>query len=1384
MRKTTKQVLSLITAAAISASAASALAADVTFNLNETSDTDRKAAIIKATYDDNGALESAEIISDSVDIFAGETTNTIHAVEEGARYFLWDSTGGMKPLADAVTASGETPTDSVETEKPTDSVDDPTPTPTIPVETEDPDIKITETWKFDFGTSENVEDGWIAVTADDVYAENAGKSPVQYGFLGTDGHGDSYGQHIDGVITKTGQNVTLKAGGEGAAASDDYLGVDKAATVAKSKIDGDYPIRFAMKAESDSYYNVKVKLTTFDKTAGATATLFSERHHAIILEESMTAGEEKIVEFNTTIQPFYLKDSKSIYNDDMLNVVVVGDNVAIESIEIGKIDGQLPTVWMYNDSTGCDYQISQPFFMLQNYGGTGSFLSKYFPKGIVAVNQGEGGLNAFDREHWGAANAHIGKGDYVYVQYGHNHKNDSTVAPGTLGYLTSIPKYYEKAHEVGAYTLYVGPIDRHNDGQYDDKNNKWSSTLSGFSKAAKYYTEILITAGKAKADEFVSKAVADANGGVSVVDATYAWADEIIAAGITADGVTDVAFVDLNQPTLDWLEDVCKTVKDIRGADKFERNATDYYFYSQRGTAVDGTHCNTAGADNTASFFFNEAEKTIAMAADSEIAAVEAEVLRPLVTGMRTTTDNAYVVPEEIVKAGAAPNSMWPTVYVPSNLPALPLVIKDITFGEDGRVVSATIYRQDAEKSIKTYGILDIEIKTAAGETKGHIYSRQIEPTGANGENFTIEEFNKYDPADLVLGETDTYTAVVRSASDPGDGSIIVDTGEDADTYSAVYEPTDIDTELLNDDFNYYGASAGQDITEYGWSFIGSGAASGAHILNNEGDIWYTEINASGGGSFYLWKNFDATDPGMTNTGKYMFEGSFNYTSGAGSVVSLVTGTNDKNRSGTARLPLFTIGDKGIVTVGETTTEAGPLSQGTWVDIRAIVDTDLGTLSVSVGGGEAATIALENYQTTSTTVLPEKLTQVHFGKDRAAYSYKVTNLHVAQLKRDPLPEYTLTVGVNDSNMGTAEIKQETEPSEPVTEETAVLNTVKTVVAKANEGRAFLNWSANGIIVSTDAEYTFRLRDNITLTANFVGEPGVEDIASFALSADKTRVKAEAETTINVNIVDAKNDVGTAITKVTNADAQWSCSDSELTVENGVITIPEGYAQDDVKKTVTVTAKINDVERTISLVLYSSKYYEDFSTITSVGEWITDSSTNSLSAILDSAADKSFAGMTAVGNGNVLVIGNNSNGSGKKLEYNRNMELSEYSVLKFGFEIEPYQIRTDGKDASVTLQFVDTEGTKVFDISVHTGGKNSSFNGTAINGFVNGTAIAVDTELDFTNKTMKYTITDAAGKQLATGTADLTATNLDRMYFSGDWQYGKFAIDNIYADYAE
>jgi hypothetical protein len=55
-------------------------------------------------------------------------------------------------------------------------------------------------------------------------------------------------------------------------------------------------------------------------------------------------------------------------------------------------------------------------------------------------------------------------------------------------------------------------------------------------------------------------------------------------------------------------------------------------------------------------------------------------------------------------------------------------------------------------------------------------------------------------------------------------------------------------------------------------------------------------------------------------------------------------------------------------------------------------------------------------------------------------------------------------------------------------------TSQTVTASANSGYAFANWTANGSVVSWDANYTFTLPTNLTLVANFIANPPGYQIA--------------------------------------------------------------------------------------------------------------------------------------------------------------------------------------------------------------------------------------------------------------------------------------------------
>src|SRR5699024_10243003 len=110
------------------------------------------------------------------------------------------------------------------------------------------------------------------------------------------------------------------------------------------------------------------------------------------------------------------------------------------------------------------------------------------------------------KPHFDQFKDRIKPGDIVYFEFGHNHKTD-----GPEGYYKGISYYYDYIHQQGASFIIVGPIDRHNDYQYDEKTNKWTSTLQKFSTMGKKYV-----------------------------------------AEKMANGARDIAFVDLNAPSLAW----------------------------------------------------------------------------------------------------------------------------------------------------------------------------------------------------------------------------------------------------------------------------------------------------------------------------------------------------------------------------------------------------------------------------------------------------------------------------------------------------------------------------------------------------------------------------------------------------------------------------------------------------------------------------------------------------------------------------------------------------------------------------------------------------------------------------------------------------------------
>lgn len=938
-----------------------------------------------------------------------------------------------------------------------------------------------KTWKFDFGgVGQTTPEGYYSVTPETEFNGNT-VDGLQFGLYGQNENDYKLKNYEDGVKAKQGQYYNYAAQGDGAAATDDRIGIGE---LPEGQIDGLYPIRFAMAAENNSYYRVKVYVTTLDNAKSATGVnVYSERRHPIVTNKTIAAGETQIVEFTATVQSVLVKDRANggtvTYNDNKLNVMAVGENAAVSAIEVEKIE-PATTIWCYNDSTGCDYPMALPYFPLQNYGGTAQFLSKYLPEDIALVNQGDGGIAANATSYFNLCRENIKAGDYIYLQYGHNHKND-----GPAGYVQYLAQYYEWAHKKGAYMVYVGPIDRHNQSQYDASTNTWSSTLNGFSKAAKYYTELIICGGIDLAKEFAAKVKAE--GGKNISAEVYAWADEQIAKGITGSGANDVAFIDLNQPTLNWLSEVCEEVKEQCASDSYSNRFSDYYFHAEQGSSVDGTHENDYGADATASFFFDGINALQGKADKTPVEAVQAKVLAPLVDGMREAEWNH--VPAEIVQAGNAPNSMYPEVFKSSNIAELPLNITGVEWKPDKTIASVKITKREAKLSMDSYGKLELIVKDSEGNVKGTIVSTQIDNTWDDG---SVNTFTTTDETNLLTGDTavtydklagDTFTAIAYKALDDENHGLIFDETTGARVaYSEYYEETDVIAALVpnedgndTEDFNFYGVKYDGTTNIHGvnnWSVYGSAGGKDTSLHQDGGRYYTNVIKDSNSTSFALSKKLSES---IGTAGRVSLAVDLK-TTGLGNInIGLANqGTQFPDKT----MYIISVDGSGnVYAYGNMDEAATTLSTTEWTTITAELDIDMGTITVTANG-KTVTSNVPAYQTSSTEVTPASLSHMHFGMNTGNKSggIQVSNLQVLKKKSsENLPSYTLSAVSKNTEYGTVEC----------TAEGGIINTPVTVKATPVGGMKFVNWKDDaGNIVSGDAEYTFRLRGDTALTAYF------------------------------------------------------------------------------------------------------------------------------------------------------------------------------------------------------------------------------------------------------------------------------------------------------------
>lgn len=871
-----------------------------------------KSADKKSTYSLKSAINDwTEVVIPDIEVKNGECEIGLYSDAYANNWVLIDNlsltkNSGVFEDGPIQTGKPEETTKPIETEKPTETT-----SPSIPPVKDNYAsgvLEIGDSVNFDFGVS--AADGYISVEPTKDYFSTADNHNLTYGFLGLgeDGYSKS-GPKNDSFEMVKDQQITLHNGGmsETSDASQDnvyayqsILSPDNTANYDMG--DGTVPIRFAMKSEQHSYYQVKATVGCADTTKPAKISIFNEKRHPVATDVNISAGDTYTVEFTANVMDVYYKNDKAVYKDDMLNIIVTGENAGLAALEITRLNPEdaSKTIWVCSDSTGCDQLSYMPFYPLQNYCGVGQYLSKYLTYMTIS-NQGEGGLDSNDNMHFNMAKEQWKQGDYLYVEYGHN-ESDTTDKDGNVitaidRYKNNLNKYYDAAHADGVKLIVVGPIDRIQSRLYDKDTHTWQSSLNGFSEAGKAFVE------------------------------------EKIAAG-----ANDIAFIDLNAPWIEFLNNTTEKVAKSRfalGMDAeftySESSAHYYYTYNKRGNN-DNTHINDAGADNAANIFYKQVKAAVdAGTADGATASQKAQavVLKGIADDMRADT-MPYTVNEKVIKEGYAPNSLYPEKYTSRAEYPYSASIEEITTNENGTLKSAKVrVLQDLSQYAAVYVTAYDEENNILGTVAS---AEHIDNTSDKLGAVKELAFN----SDIIPHH---FKAVVCYCDQ--NNNRLTDT-EYKSAVSAQYESRKVIETLVNEDFS----SLADDASFYGNGWNGYGSMTTRTMLkktDTDGES-YVNMVSNGGNSSYTWKDL----PNTVNGGK--MEISFKLRCKAGSV-NILTGTGRKNNTyGTTNSAISFAGTN----VSFNSVDAGTVNAGEWIDYKYLIDIDNSKAELYMGAYGAA----------------------------------------------------------------------------------------------------------------------------------------------------------------------------------------------------------------------------------------------------------------------------------------------------------------------------------------------------------------------------------------------------------------------------------------------
>jgi lysophospholipase L1-like esterase len=249
----------------------------------------------------------------------------------------------------------------------------------------------------------------------------------------------------------------------------------------------DAPAIFAVDVEEGNY---DVTMRFGDAKAATMTTIKAESRRLMLKNVATEPGQFVTRTFTVNVRkPAISTGGVTLLNgrekgpppapdwDDHLTVEFNGQQPGVVSMELSPAKDAF-TVFIAGDSTVTD-QAHEP------YAGWGQMLPSFFGKGVGISNQAESGLALSSFEHQKRLEKILSmmkKGDYLFIQFGHNDQKDKRHGTGPFTtYKASLKRYIAAVRTKGGIPVLVTSMER----RRFDEAGKPTPTLKDYAEAVR-----------------------------------------------------------------------------------------------------------------------------------------------------------------------------------------------------------------------------------------------------------------------------------------------------------------------------------------------------------------------------------------------------------------------------------------------------------------------------------------------------------------------------------------------------------------------------------------------------------------------------------------------------------------------------------------------------------------------------------------------------------------------------------------------------------------------------------------------------------------------------------------------------------------------------------